>query len=236
MTKHMLGPLEIGDDGRGYTPSSVRTRLNTDIEKTTTQHQKLEDILPPVAMTLRKEAQKTGATSSRLSTRKRSDKHVKGDDYTLTRIDGTNRGGNRTPADTPQPQSPRPEEHGESLVADSRYERAHQNPFQFTGQPGNTVWAPTQANQVVDTHMERFVSGSSEGYLLRHDTYTHSSLTAVRATPTGFESRQASYQRRPTAASGDGDAKRKRGDSAPPAPSTPTTGAAPPDGNKKRKT
>jgi hypothetical protein len=222
MTKHMLGPLEQRPDGKGgtmgYTPDSVRSALKIDIEKTRKTHGSLTDALPPVALALNADAMKAGNTSGRLSTRTRGDQFGSGTDYTLTRIDGVNRGGDRAPSDTPQPQSPRPEEHGQSLVPDSRYERAHQNPFQFTGKPGNTVWAPTQGNQVVDTHMERFVSGSSDAYLFRQDTPTHSTLTAVRTTGGGgYESQQASYQRRPTAAKADGDttAKRKHGDSSP---------------------
>jgi hypothetical protein len=200
VTSHFLKPLVPGNDGRLYTAPDVRRGINADIQSTQKTFPNLESSnLPPQARALRTEAQKQGKSSHRLSTRSAADNFSSGSDHTYTENTGASHAGTRTASDTPRPKSPKPESTGTALKPEIRSENAHQNPFQFTGQPGNTVNVPTQANQVADTNIERFVAqGGSGGFVYRHDTPTHSTLWAAR--PVGrsgsWTTQNVSYQRR----------------------------------------
>ena len=199
VTPHFLKPLVTGNDGRLYTAPDVRRDINADIKSTQQTFTNLESSnLPAQARVLRTEAQKQGKSTHRLSTRSAADNFSSGADHTYTENTGASHTGTRTASDTPRPQSPKPESTGTALKPEIRSENAHQNPFQFTGQPGNTVNVPTQANQVADTNIERFVAQGTGGFVYRHDTPTHSTLWAAR--PAGgsgsWTTQNVTYQRR----------------------------------------
>ncbi|BDU19498.1 hypothetical protein [Dyella sp. GSA-30] len=194
-----MKPLAAGSDGRLYTGPEARRDINADIKSTRKTFADLKSSnIPALAQVMRTEAQKRGASMQRLSTRSAADSFTSGEDHTYTENTGASHAGTRTASDTPRPQSPKPESTGTALKPEIRSENAHQNPFQFTGLPGNTVNVPTQANQVADTNMERFVAKRPGGFIYRHDTPTHSTLWAARPTKdgTGWKTQNVTYQRR----------------------------------------
>ncbi|MFZ6675489.1 hypothetical protein [Undibacterium sp. Xuan67W] len=151
--------------------------------------------IPLIALTMRDIAEKRNGVH-RVVTRDRSDGYRNGEDLSLT----INRGhapSKRVASDTPRPSSPNPYDTGESMQ-NTRYEQSHQEPFQFTGNPGHTVWGPVQANQVVDTHHEKFVSDGGPGsFSFRRDTYEGSSTFSARRRNSGtWETIESSNQRR----------------------------------------
>ena len=191
-TPHFARPLEIGSDGRGYTSTPARAALNRDIEASAQTYPSLEaanaaGAWPAAALKLDPQARRQG--SVRVEGRSPATGFVQGHDSTLTFNRGHLGAGGRTAADTPEPRSPRPSR------PDTRYERAHTAPFASTGAAGNTVWAPTQANQVIDTHHERH-AGVANGRLFRQDTYTDSTLYSARPVNDGVEIKQSHYRRR----------------------------------------
>ena len=190
-TPHFARKMKVGSDGRYYTASDVRSDLNHDIDASLQTFPSLNKAVtagawPSAALKLESEARKNG--SVHIEGRSSATGFKQGHDSTLTYTRGTI-SNVRTPQDTPEPRSPRP------FRADTRYERAHTAPFALTGAPGHTVWAPTQANQVVDTHHERH-AGVSGGQLFRQDTYEASTLYSSRPVKDGVEVKQSHYRRR----------------------------------------
>lgn len=199
VTTHFLKPLMTGNDGRLFTAPEARKDINADIKSTRQTFTDLKSSnLPAQAHVLRANAQQLGQSMQRLSTRSAVDNFASGEDHTYTENTGASHAGTRTASDTPRPQSPKPESSGTALKPEIRSENAHQNPYRFTGQPGNTVNVPTQANQVADTNMERFVAKRPGGFIYRHDTPTHSTLWAARPTKDGkgWKTQNVTYQRR----------------------------------------
>ncbi|HEY9132796.1 MAG TPA: hypothetical protein VIM98_13640 [Dyella sp.] len=197
VTPHLMAPLDPGADGRGYVEKTVRRDIERQMKSGVKKFDSLEKSnVPKFGQALRKEAAKEGRITKQLSTRGAHDEYRSGEDHTFTEY-AVRPPGKRAASDTPRPRSPSPEGSGR-LSKGLRYEDAHQAAFRFTGLPGSTVHAPTQANQVVDSGMERFIEGRAGGFIHRHDTYTHSQLTAARPLKGGqWETMQASYRRRP---------------------------------------
>ena len=130
-----------------------------------------------------------------ISSRSDVDGFRSGEDFTYTENQNLSHA-TRTADDTPVPRSPNPFSTGEELISETRYEKTHKGAYRFSGEPGGTVHAPTQANQVVDTNLERFVAQQPGSFIFRQDTYSTSSLWAVRPRDDGFQLKTASYQRR----------------------------------------
>ncbi|HEY9131637.1 MAG TPA: hypothetical protein VIM98_07745 [Dyella sp.] len=200
VTPYLNMPMKTGLDGRKYTAPKVRSSINNAIESTQQTFKDLSSSnMPPVGLNMLPKAQANGGMA-RVTTRGPSDNFTSGEDVTVT-VNTGRQHGVRTPSDTPRPRSPKPEDSGTALNPEQRSENAHQNPFQYTGLPGNTVNVPTQANQVVDTRMERHMS-TPNSVLVRVDTFTHSTLYAARMMPTGqVQTMHAMYQRRQSASS-----------------------------------
>lgn len=198
ISPHLFAPLKTGMDGRLYTDTPVRRDIERQVLATSATFPDLASSnLPREALALRQEAQSSGKPMARLSTRGDHDGFRSGRDLTYTENTGLDTKGTRSKQDTPRPRSPSPERSGLALTPQTRYEDTHQNPFRFTGLPGNTVHGPTQANQVVDTHLERFISGTPGSFLFREDTFTHSRVWGVRVDKKGgVETQHASYRRR----------------------------------------
>lgn len=198
ITPALYMPLEMGADSRFYTSQQARNSINQTIEGTRQTFPSLSSSnLPPIATALRQQAQAQGQSSLWMSTRHAGDHFSSGEDLTYTENTGLPTSGSRTASDTPRPRSPRPEESGTALLPGLRSEQAHQDPYRFTGLPGHTVHAPTQANQVADTSMERFITPHTGGFLVRQDTPTHSTLHAARPLSRGrWETQHVTYQRR----------------------------------------
>jgi hypothetical protein len=190
-------PLKPGADDRGYVDDAPRRGMQNEITAKRVRANSLSDLgLPSDALALREAAHEKGKDMHTVSTRKADDGYRTGQDVTYTENTGATHDA-RKPADTPEPRSPNPYTTNEQLSDDGRYERAHQGAFRFSGQPGSTVHAPTQANQVIDTEMERFAAERTGGFTFRRDTYTASSMYAVQPTADGaWEMQQASYMRR----------------------------------------
>ncbi len=191
-TPHFARPLEIGSDGRPYTSTEARAALNRDIDASAKTFPSLlaataAGAWPDAALKLDARAVREG--SVHIEGRSAGTGFKTGHDSTLTHVSGAPMGWGRTAADTPEPRSPKP------TRPDTRFERAHTAPFARTGLPGRTVWAPTQANQVVDTHHERH-AGVPGGRLFRQDTYDTSTIYSARPVEDGFEIKQSSYRRR----------------------------------------
>lgn len=189
-THHFMAPMVNGLNGELYTSSQTRAALNREIESSSRIFPSLEDATkqgawPAAALKLDEQARQKGTV--RLEGRNRET--GEGHDTTLTYIRTGQPIGGRTPSDTPNPGSPRPERKG------ARFERAHTAPYAFTGVPGHTVWVPTQANQVIDTHHERH-AGTAGGRLFRQDTKDTSTLFSARPVEGGVEIRQSHYTRR----------------------------------------
>jgi hypothetical protein len=198
ITPHLFAPLKTGLDGRLYTDTPVRRDIERQVRATSARFPDLASSnLPKEALALRQEAQSSGKPMTRLTTRGDHDGFRSGQDLTYTENTGLDTKGTRSKQDTPRPRSPSPERGGLSLTPQTRYEDTHQNPFRFTGLPGNTVHGPTQANQVVDTHLERFITGRPGSFLFREDTFTHSRVWGARVDKKGgVETQHASYRRR----------------------------------------
>ncbi len=191
-TPHFARPMDVGSDGRLYTSSATRTALNDDIDNSRQTFPTLKDAVdggawPSAAAKLDADAQRLG--SVHMKGRSPATGFRYGHDSTLTFTRSGHGAGGRTAADTPEPQSPKPSR------TDTRYERAHTAPFASTGQPGHTVWAPTQANQVIDTHHERH-AGLPGGRLFRQDTFDSSTIYSARPVNDGVEVKQSHYRRR----------------------------------------
>lgn len=195
ITPLLMKPLDPGKNTRGYASTETRRDIERHMKGTTKSFSSLEKSdIPPEALEMRKEADKQGISSLHLSTRGPTDRYRSGEDLTFT--SSGNSGGGRAGSDTPRPRSPPPLK---ALTDDGRYEHTHQSPFRFTGLPGTTVHAPTQANQVADTNIERFIAGHKDAFMFRRDTSTHSHLTGVRVNKDGSgESQSVSYRRRPS--------------------------------------
>ena len=197
VTPHFLKPLDAGEDDRGYTTRPVRAAIDRQIDasmKTKVATAGLESHIPKPLVNLMRAAVESGKTWSKVSTRKASDGYQAGEDLTVTINQQTAKVDARAASDTPLPRSPKPSQ----VKGFVRHEQAHQAAHQFTHEPGSTVWAPTQGNQVVDTHMERFVAGGEAGsFIARVDTYHASSLYAARLNSDGtWDTLSAFYTRR----------------------------------------
>lgn len=196
ITPHLMAPLDPGADGRGYVSTPVRRDIERQMQRSVKQYPSLaKSNVPSLGRALRDEASKEGRTTKHVSTRGAHDGYRSGEDHTFTRY-GVRPDGKRTSSDTPRPRSPSPD--GSSRLSKGlRYEDSHQSAFRFTGLPGTTVHAPTQANQVVDSGLERFIDGHNDAFIHRQDTFTHSLITAARPIKGGqWETMQASYRRR----------------------------------------
>ncbi|RDS79956.1 hypothetical protein DWU98_16085 [Dyella monticola] len=195
ITPLLMKPLDPGKDDRGYVSTETRREIERHMESTAKPFPSLEKSnIPPEALEMRKEANNQGKTTLQLTTRGPGDRYRSGEDLTFTSSGSS--GGGRTGNDTPRPRSPPPKQ---GLTTDGRYEHTHQSPFRFTGLPGTTVHAPTQANQVADTNIERYIEGRENAFMFRRDTPTHSHLTGVRVNKDGSgETKTVSYRRRPS--------------------------------------
>lgn len=198
VTVHMLAPMELRADGRFYVKTSVRRRINEQIESTHQVHSSLESAnLPPKALQLRQQAQEGNVSTFHMSTRSDRDGFRSGTDLTYTENIGLDTRGTRSGRDTPRPRSPPPGGTDFALTPEMRYENGHQDPFRLTQLPGHTINEPQPGNQVVSTHMERFVvEGGVGSFLYREDTFWGSHLYAVRFKGSSVETRHASFQRR----------------------------------------
>ncbi|HEV7778098.1 MAG TPA: hypothetical protein VGO76_14610 [Luteibacter sp.] len=196
ITPFLMVPLDPGADNRGYVSKGTRRGIERKIGSTTQTFSSLEESnLPKPALALRKEAQSGGKTFLHKSSRNRVDGFRRGDDVTYTESVQHTGAEKRKGSDTPAPRSPPPSD-AEALWPDLRYEQAHQSAFQFTRLPGTTVHAPTQANQVADASMERFVKDADDGFIYRHDTFTHSELFAARKVDDKWETQSTTFRRR----------------------------------------
>jgi hypothetical protein len=222
VTPYLNMPMKVGLDGRKYAAPKVRSSINTAIESTQQTFNDLSSSnMPAVGLAMLPKAQANGGMA-RVTTRGPSDNFTSGEDVTVT-INTGHQHGQRTASDTPRPRSPKPEDSGTALNSEQRSENAHQNPFQYTGMPGNTVNVPTQANQVVDTRMERHMS-TPNSVLVRVDTFTHSTLYAARSMPGGqVQTMHAMYQRRQSASSSSSSSSTTPSATAPATPSTPAS-------------
>lgn len=203
LTPLMFRPTKTGVDGREYLDTGTRKDMQRQIDSTSAKFKDLgSSNAPDWVKTLRHEAEQTGKTLIHATNRSATDGFRTGYDLTYTEHTGLDARGQRRPSDTPRPRSPSPHRTGEALTPTTRHEDTHQSAFQFTGLPGSTVNAPTQANQGADSHLERFIARSPPGsFIARRDSYTHSHLVAVSKGPQGVETRQASYPRRKPSAS-----------------------------------
>ncbi|MBB4870840.1 hypothetical protein [Xanthomonas euvesicatoria] len=194
---HLLHlPLEIGKDGRGYTSRKARTQINNKISSTRKIYSRKED-LPDIPKMLEKKATEKKSKHFRFSDRNSNTNFKVGSDVTYVEYTGADFAGTRMPSDTPRPRSPRPEDTGEALpVPNMRYEQTHQAAYSFTGEPGHTIHAPTQANQVADCHMEALIRGTPGAFIAREDTYERSTIWAIRPVEEGYEGYTVSYMRR----------------------------------------
>ncbi len=197
ITPSLYRPLSQGNDGRYYTSTQARREIERTIASTARTYGR-EDQLPDMAREMLRRSRNSGRSVEHLSSRNANTGYRIGQDVTYTGVTGADHSGTRTPSDTPRPRSPAPSSTGEELpVPNLRYEQTHQSAYSFTGLPGSTVHAPTQANQVADTNLERFVSRTPGGFIVREDTYERSALTAYRPTGGGaYESLSTSYMRR----------------------------------------
>ncbi|WP_428243249.1 hypothetical protein [Gynuella sp.] len=196
VTPSFMRPLDPGADGRGYVSSQARSEIRKRVKQSEVTVSSLSDArLPTELATMYQRAQNSSSGTFQVTNRGRKDGFRSGRDLTITVNQGKN-SFTRTPSDTPRPRSPHPRDTGEELPG-SRYEQAHQDPFQFTGLPGHTVHAPTQGNQVVDTFHEQQASKKTGGFVFRHDTYEASTLFSAQPTSKGgWQVLQSSYKRR----------------------------------------
>lgn len=197
ITPSLYRPLTQGNDGRYYTSTQARREIERIIDSTARTYAS-EDELPALAQQMLQRSRSTGRSMLHFSSRTANTGYRTGQDVTYTEVTGADHSGTRTANDTPRPRSPPPMSTGEELpVPNLRYEQTHQSAYSFTGLPGSTVHAPTQANQAADTNLERFVGRSPGGFIVREDTYERSSLSAFRPTGGGrYEGRSVSYMRR----------------------------------------
>ncbi len=230
-------PLSRGLDGRDYVSSDARTRINRDLEASRTQVSDLSEVLPPAAVSMRERATSTSRSMLRATSRNARDGYRTGEDLTYTETTGADFSGTRMPSDTPAPRSPRPS--GSEALSNTRYEQAHAADFARTGQPGTTVWAPVQGNQVVDTFHERHAGRSVGGFTYRRDTYT--SRETFSAAPTGdgrWDVASSVYRRRNEPSShpdsSRSDSSRGRGSSSPTSPVRSSAGRDPMDSSQVR--
>ena len=196
ITPFLMLPLDPGADSRGYTSTEARNRINEKVDQSLVSAKTLEGLnLPSPALTLRMKAHQNSKLMLSISSRSDVDGFRSGEDFTYTENQNLSHA-TRTADDTPAPRSPSPFSTGEELIPETRYEKTHKGAYRFSGEPGGTVHAPTQANQVVDTNLERFVAQQPGSFIFRQDTYSTSSLWAVRPRDDGFQLKTASYQRR----------------------------------------
>lgn len=197
ITPSLHRPLSQGNEGRYYTSTQARREIERTIDSTARTYTG-EGELPDMAREMLQRSRSLGRSMLHFSSRTANTGYRTGQDVTYTEVTGADHSGTRTTSDTPRPRSPPPFSTGEELpVPNLRYEQTHQSAYSFTGLPGSTVHAPTQANQAADTNLERFVSRSPGGFIVREDTYERSSLTAFRPMDGGgYESRSVSYMRR----------------------------------------
>lgn len=199
ITPQLYMPLEQGNDNRFYTSRKARRSIENVISSTRKIY-KNKDELPKLPRELLRRAENGKQSTLSYSTRNSNTGYRVGQDVTFTEYTGADYSGTRVASDTPRPRSPSPETTGEGLlVPNLRYEQTHQAAYRFTGAPGRTVHAPTQANQVADTTMERFISTSQGSFMVREDTFERSTIHAYRSTGGGYESRSVSYMRRMSA-------------------------------------
>jgi hypothetical protein len=192
-----------GKDGRGYVDDPVRRAMKEQIEGSRKTYSTLEESsLPKAALTLMEKAKKEGLSSVRTTTRSVGDSYRSGFDCAYTENTGLESGGEkRTASDTPRPRSPTP---SDDALSNTRYEHAHSNPYRFTRQPGNTVHAPTQANQAADPVHERFAASATGGFIYNYHTYDATSTYSGRPTRDGrWEVQHSSYLRRKPSSSSD---------------------------------
>lgn len=197
ITPSLYRALTQGNDARFYTSTEARREIERTIDSTARTYSG-EDELPELAREMLQRSRDMGRPMLHFTNRTANTGYRTGQDVTYTEVTGADHSGTRTASDTPRPRSPPPMSTGEELpVPNLRYEQTHQSAYSFTGLPGSTVHAPTQANQAADTNLERFVSRSPGGFIVREDTYERSSLTAFRPiNGGGYESRSVSYRRR----------------------------------------
>jgi hypothetical protein len=198
LTPFLMLPLDPGGDGRRYTSNRARQGMKRAIKASVQKADRLEDAgLPEEALALRAQAQQRGVGALRVSNRHAGDGFRSGGDWTYTENRGEDHSGTRGRSDTPRPRSPDPHSTGEALTSEIRNEHSHQSAYRFTGQPGTTVHAPTQGNQVADSAHERHVGSSPGSFLVRHDDYYASSIySARRGSDDTWEVMQSSYSRR----------------------------------------
>lgn len=197
LTDLMLKPLQVSSNGMGYVTSETRREINEKIEASRKTVDSLDDPVfpePMRAMVKHKTFQKDGVMQ--VTNRGPKDNFRSGEDWTITKNTGLDFGEKRTSADTPRPRSPPPQETGEELVPGGRYEKAHQAAYRFTRDPGTTIHAPTQANQVIDTSHEGFAASKPEGLVFRRDSYESSEVYSARPAEGGKWEFQSSFSLR----------------------------------------
>ena len=171
ITPFLMLPLDPGADSRGYTSTEARNRINEKVDQSLVSAKTLEGLnLPSPALTLRMKAHQNSKLMLSISSRSDVDGFRSGEDFTYTENQNLSHA-TRTADDTPAPRSPSPFSTGEELIPETRYEKTHKGAYRFSGEPGGTVHAPTQANQVVDTNLERFVAQQPGSFIFRQDTY-----------------------------------------------------------------
>lgn len=216
LTRLMHLPLKPGSDQRGYLTSEARAEMSKAIESSC-KTGKLTDILSEAETEFYREAkiqtEKQKPNGSKDNTYElvgRTDGGKKGEDWALTINDGIDRSGERGHQDTPNPLSSYPvtEESGAEkkavkAVGGQRLERAHTMAHSLTGKPGKTVWAPTTANQGIDTVHEQRVAENKDAFMVvRTNYWANATLSAVPVVPgkTGMDDEWkvmvSSYSRR----------------------------------------
>lgn len=183
-------PMKIGGDEKEYVDTKARVGIAKAIASSAVSvPSALGPPLPGITASLLARAT-AGENPVHLSTRSRLDNFQSNADYTLTYNTGASHGARPSSA-TPAPKSPTRE------LLPYRHERTHQSAYRFTGLPGTTVHAPTQANQANDTVHENRVATTVGGFIMRVDTYRHSSMfSALPEGGGGYSVQHSSYARR----------------------------------------
>jgi hypothetical protein len=198
LTPFLLKPLDPGNDGRGYVSTETRREMERAIKDKKRKVASLDKAdLPAPLLNLLASEQATSDGYVHVSGRSRADSFTSGEDHTLTLNTGRQSIDKRVATDTPPPRSPNPYNTDDAIVPGLRYEQSHQSAYRFTREPGTTVFAPTQANQVADSVHERHAAKNDGGWVYRHDTYTTTRMISAKPVKGGgFVIKDSFYRRR----------------------------------------
>jgi hypothetical protein len=197
LTPFLLKPLDPGNDSRGYVSAEVRGEMKRAVKSKKRKVASLDsaDLPEAVLNMLSHEKTKTDGFMH-VSLRNKSDSFKSGEDHTLTINTGKESIDKRGASDTPAPRSPNPYNTDDAIAPDLRYEQSHQSAYRFTREPGTTVFAPTQANQVADTLHEEHAAKKTGGWVYRHDTYTTTRMISAKPVKDGYVIKDSFYRRR----------------------------------------